>query len=145
MRYINDKGLAQIKVFEGFSPVPYADLAGKMTIGYGHLLREGEAWECISEAEAEVLLRSDLSKAECAVERLIRVNLHDNQFAALVSFCFNLGAGALQRSALRQKINREEHESVPQEMRRWVFAGGKRWPGLLRRREAEIRLYYDNI
>lgn len=141
MRYINNKGLELIKAFEGFSPIPYADVAGKMTIGYGHLMQPGEQWEYVSEHEAEALLRNDVRKAESAVERFFHAQLNDNQFAALVSFCFNVGAGALQRSTLRQKINREEHQCVPQELRRWVYSGGKRWPGLLLRREAEINLY----
>lgn len=141
MRHVNGAGLELIKRFEGFSPIPYADVAGKMTVGYGHLIRHGERWECISEHQAEALLRRDLVMAERAVERFITCPLGDDPFAALVSFTFNMGVGALQRSTLRQKINRGEHEDVPQELRRWVWAGGKRWSGLLRRREAEIALY----
>ena len=60
---------------------------------------------------------------------------------ALGSFAFNLGAGALQRSTLRRKVNREEHDAVPVEFRRWVWAGGRNLKGLIRRREAEAELY----
>ena len=60
---------------------------------------------------------------------------------ALCSFAFNLGAGALQRSTLRRKVNREEHAAVPHEFRRWVWAGGRKLKGLIRRREAEAVLY----
>lgn len=141
MRRVNEAGLELIKRFEGFSPVPYADVAGKMTIGYGHLIRPGEQWERLDKAQAEDMLRRDVGVAERAVERFIRLPLEDNPFAALVSFTFNMGAGALQRSTLRQKINRGEDGDVPQELRRWVWAGGKRWSGLLHRREAEIALY----
>ena len=59
--------------------------------------------------------------AENSVLRLIRVPLTDGQFDALVSFPFNLGGGALQRSTLRRKINREEHEEVPKELMRWGY------------------------
>ena len=62
-------------------------------------------------------------------------------FDALVSFAFNLGAGALQRSTLRRKVNREEHAAVPAEFRRWIWAGGRRLNGLVWRREAEAVLY----
>ena len=75
--------------------------------------------------------------AERAVLRLIRVRLADDQFDALVSFTFNLGAGALQRSTLRRKVNREEHGEVPPEFMRWVWAGGRKLKGLIRRRAAE--------
>ena len=63
-------------------------------------------------------------------------------FDALGSFTFNLGTGALQRSTLRRKVNREEHDAVPAEFRRWVWAGGRRLKGLIRRREAEAALYF---
>ena len=92
-------------------------------------------------AAAEELLRRDVESAERAVVRLIRVPLEDGQFDALGSFAFNLGAGALQRSTLRRKVNRGEHGAVPAEFRRWVFAGGRRLKGLVRRREAEAALY----
>lgn len=73
--------------------------------------------------------------------RLIKVPLTDGQFDALVSFTFNLGSGALQRSTLRRKVNREEHADVPREFLRWVWAGGKKLKGLIKRREAEIVRY----
>ena len=81
--------------------------------------------------------------AERAVLPLIRVPLEDGRFDALCSFTFNLGAGALQRSTLRRKVNREEHGAVPAEFRRWVFAGGRKLKGLMRRREAEAGLYAE--
>lgn len=142
MRQICEEGLALIKRFEGFSAEPYADVAGKMTVGYGHLLRDEEQQTTLTKAQAGELLRQDLVVAERAVQRFITVELTDFQFAALVSFTFNLGAGALQRSTLRQVVNRDEHMRVAYELRRWVWAGGKKWLGLLRRREAEICLYY---
>jgi lysozyme len=58
-----------------------------------------------------------------------------------VSFTFNLGAGALQRSTLRRKVNREEHADVPAELSKWVWAGGKKLKGLVRRRSAESHFY----
>ena len=90
----------------------------------------------IDEATAEELLRRDVETAERAVLPLIRVPLEDGRFDALGSFAFNLGAGALQRSTLRRKVNREEHAAVPHEFRRWVWAGGRRLKGLVRRRPA---------
>ena len=72
---------------------------------------------------------------------LIRVPPEDGRFDALSSFAFNLGAGALQRSTLRRKVNREEHDAVPAEFRRWVWAGGRKLAGLVRRRRAEAICY----
>ena len=95
----------------------------------------------ISEPAAQALLAKDVWSAERAVLRLITVPLTDGQFDALVSFTFNLGGGALQRSTLRRKINREEHTDVPPEFLRWVWAGGRKLKGLVRRRKAEATLY----
>ena len=95
----------------------------------------------IDEAQAEELLRQDAQIAERAVLRLINVPLTDGQFDALVSFTYNLGGGALQRSTLRRKINREAHAEVPEQFMRWVWAGGRKLKGLVRRRKAEVTLY----
>jgi lysozyme len=144
MRHITEDGLDLIKRFEGFRPTVYACPAGWPTIGYGHVVRESERERFsagIDERAAEELLRRDVETAEKAVLRLIHVPLSDGQFSALVSFVFNLGAGALQRSTLRRKINRGEHETVPAEFRRWVWAGGRKLKGLMRRREAEAVLF----
>ena len=144
MRHVTDEGLALVKRFEGFAPEIYVCPGGWPTIGYGHLVRDGEQdgyADGIDEATAEELLRRDVAVAERAVLRLIRVPLEDGQFDALTSFAFNLGAGALQRSTLRRKVNRGEHDAVPVEFRRWVWAGGRKLKGLIRRREAEAELY----
>jgi len=144
MRHVSQQGLALIKRFEGFSPTIYLDAAGLPTIGYGHLLRPGEAEmfaRGISEEAGIALLIKDVQKAEQAVLRLVHVPLSEGQFDALVSFTFNLGSGALQRSTLRRKVNREEHADVPPEFMRWVWAGGKKLKGLVRRRAAEAALY----
>lgn len=65
----------------------------------------------------------------------------DGQFDALVSFTFNLGAGALPRSTLRRKVNRGEHEGIPAELMKWVWATGRKLPGLVRRKRAEVLAY----
>jgi len=72
------------------------------------------------------------------VLRLIRVLLTDGKFDVLVSFTFNLRAGALQISTLRRKVNREEHAVVPHEILKWAWAAGQKLPGLVARREAEV-------
>ena len=144
MRHLTDEGLALIKRFEGFAPEIYICPGGWPTIGYGHVVRDHERErfaDGIDEATAEDLLRRDVETAERAVLRLIRVPLEAGRFDALGSFAFNLGAGALQRSTLRRKVNREEHGAVPHEFRRWVWAGGRKLKGLMRRREAEAGLY----
>ncbi len=141
MRHITQDGLDMIKRFEGFSPTVYICPAGYPTIGYGHLIQRGEYFDSITEEQAEDLLRLDVKVAEQAVLRLINVPISDGQFDALVSFTYNLGAGALQRSTLRRKVNREAHEEVPAQLVRWVWAGGRKLPGLVVRRSTETLKY----
>ena len=142
MRNITQNGLDLIKRFEGLSRIVYFCPAGYPTIGYGHVVKDDEDFSAgIDEAQAEELLRQDAQIAERAVLRLINVPLTDGQFDALVSFTYNLGGGALQRSTLRRKINREEHADVPEQFMRWVWAGGRKLKGLVRRREAEAIIY----
>lgn len=137
------QGVALIQRYEGFSPVIYRCPAGVPTIGYGHAVRAGEGFppQGITRARAQEILEQDVQRTAQAVSRLITVPLTQHQVDALVSFTFNLGAGALQRSSLRRKINRCEHVDVPAEFLKWVWVGGRKSPGLLRRRTEESFLY----
>ncbi len=142
MRNITEDGLRLIRRFEGFSAMPYLCPAGYLTVGYGHVVKNPDAFrQPITEDEATGILTVDVETAERAVLRLISAPLTDGQFDALVSFTFNLGAGALQRSTLRRKVNREDHEDAAAEFLRWVWAGGRKLSGLIRRRQAEAALY----
>ena len=142
MRQISDDGLALIRRCESFQPQRYLCPAGWWTIGYGHVIRKGEDFSAgIDEDRASHLLADDLAAAERAVLRLISVPLSDGQFAAMVSFTFNLGAGALQRSTLRLKLNRGEYDAVPAEFLKWVWGGGRKLKGLVVRRRTEAMLF----
>lgn len=135
----SEKGVAMIKGFEGFSSIPYLCPAGVWTQGYGHAIGVTRDSPIINRSEAESLLLHDLEKFENAVSKLIYVPLKQGQFDALISFVYNLGSGCLQRSTLRQKINRGD--DPVSEFHKWVYAGGRKIPGLIRRRAAEARLY----
>lgn len=144
MRTTSQEGLELIMRYEGFVSKPYLCPANYWTVGYGHLILPHEMgkWDNgISKAEAERLLVKDVGIAERAVLRFINVPLTDGQFAALVSFTFNLGGGALQRSTMRRKLNRGEYMAAANELRKWVWAGGRRLRGLVLRRAAEKELF----
>lgn len=146
MRHITQQGLNLICKFEGFSPIIYKCPAGYPTIGYGHLITEAnkeQFLDGVDELEALDLLRVDVAHAERAVSRLITAPLTNNQFDALVSFTFNLGAAALQRSTLRRKINRGDEEGIPAEFSKWVWANGRKLTGLIKRRAAEASLFIN--
>lgn len=120
-RTINKRGLVLVKRFEGFYSEAYLCPAGVWTIGYGHTrgVRRGQT---VAEKEAEAMLQQDLAEAAQDVERLIAVPMTDNQFAALVSFVFNVGVGNFQASTLRRKLNIGNYEEIPFELNRWVKA-----------------------
>jgi lysozyme len=137
-------GVALITRFEGFSRHIYLCPAGYPTIGYGHVVLEHEKerfLDGVDELEALDLLQADLPRFEASVKRLVQVSLTQRQFDALVSFCYNLGGGALQRSTLRQKLNRGEYEEAAEEFGKWVFAGGRKLKGLVIRRAFERALF----
>jgi len=138
---ISQTGIDLIKDFEGFRSEPYRCSANVPTIGFGATLGITMESAPITLAEGEALLKRDLVRFERAVHRLCPVPLTQGQYDALVSFSFNLGSGALQSSTLRRKINREVYIAAADEFPRWVFAGGRRLAGLIRRREAERALF----
>lgn len=140
-RRINAEGLALIKQWEGCKLTAYKDVAGVLTIGYGSTGPHVKPGMKITQAEAERLLLNDLDRFERAVERLVAVPLTDGQFAALVSFAFNVGEAAFAKSTLLRKLNAGDYEAVPSELARWVNAGGRRVQGLVNRRAAEAGLW----
>jgi len=139
-RHINEAGLALIKEFEGLHLTPYQCPSRVWTIGYGHT-RTVRPGMVITSGQAEQLLQEDLRSAELGVTRLVQVPLSDNQFAALVSFVFNVGIGNLERSTLLRLLNRGWYEQVPAQLTRWNKAHGETLGGLARRRAAEARLW----
>lgn len=139
-RVINTAGLNLIKEFEGFEAHAYLDTGGVWTCGYGHTRGVTKDTSCTPE-QAEDWLEADLDSAERDVERLVKVPLTDNQFGALVSFVFNLGATAFGKSTLLRELNSGNYEAVPTQLKFWVFDNGKRIEGLARRRKAEAALW----
>ena len=148
MRHINEHGIEMVKSFEGLALKPYLCPANVWTVGYGATRSSTGGpidpdMEPISETEAEALLVRDLESSEGWVRRLIKTALTENQFSALTSFTFNVGAGALQRSTLRMKLNRGEYQGAADEFPKWRMAGGRILAGLVRRRVAERALFLD--
>lgn len=129
----NQAGLQLIESFEGLRLQSYQDSVGVWTIGYGHTLGVHQG-QTITQQQAEAFLQQDLSVAEGAVNSLGQT-FTDNQFAALVSFTFNLGAGNLKT------LFKNGLAAVPDRILLFDHAGGRQLPGLTRRRQAERALY----
>jgi lysozyme len=137
------------KRFEGFHRVPkndpgrahpYVCPAGYWTIGYGHFCDPRHP--PITEAVADRYLADDLRIALTATLRYCPVlaTEPESRLAAIVDFTFNLGAGRLQTSTLRRRVNQRDWTAATNELRRWIYGGGKVLPGLVARREAEARI-----
>ncbi len=137
---INSEGVNLIKSFEGMELEAYLDAVDVWTIGYGHT-KTAEPGMHITEAQAEELLRQDLEEFEEAVTEAVQVSINSNQFSALVSFCFNLGAGSLFESTLLRLLNQGDFQGAADQFPRWNKAGSQVLEGLTRRRKAERALF----
>lgn len=150
MREIPAQAIAIAKQFEGFerrvkrgveiTAIPYVCPAGFWTIGFGHLCDKSHP--PITEAEGEAYLAQDMATALAQTLRLCPALAAgpDSRLAAIVDFTFNLGAGRLAASTLRRRLNQQDWVGAAGELRKWIWGGGRKLPGLILRREAEVRL-----
>ena len=137
-----------IKQFEGFRPEAYQDSVGVWTIGYGTTRINGQPVTqgmTITKDQALQLVKQEVNKLWSRIESITKVNLNDNQMNALVDFAYNLGFNALKTSTLMKYVNESQFDKAADEFDRWVFAGGKVLPGLVKRREAERQLFLQNV
>lgn len=149
---ISKHGIAFIKTFEELRLEAYDDGGGVWTIGYGHTGPYVKKADRITAAQAEVFLRSDLTEAETAVNALVKVPLTQDQYDALVSFTFNVGADmdadsqaeGLGDSTLLKLLNAGDYVGACAEFARWHRDGGKRLKGLLRRRVREMMIWLES-
>ena len=141
---ISEEGKALIKKFEGCKLDSYRCSANVATIGYGHTKGVSDGDSCTKD-EADQMLAEDLEEFEGYVDKLVTVDLEQNQFDALVAWTFNLGPTNLKSSTMLRVLNEGKHENVPSEMKRWNKAGGETLEGLIRRREAESLLWENKL
>lgn len=144
-------GLDIIKEFEGFRSKPYLCPANVWTIGYGTTVypngvRVSKNDAQITKEQADELLKSDVVKFAKKVESFTRDDINQNQFDALVSFSYNLGYEALRKSTLLKKVNVDPNDTkITNEFNKWVYAGGRKLNGLIRRRKKESELYFKKL
>ena len=142
----SDACLKIIKEFEGFRSKPYRCPADVPTIGFGSTRYEGGKAVSMSDPEITVargldLLRLTLPEYEGTINRLVTVPLKQCQFDALVSLTYNIGARNFGASTLLRKLNEGNYDAPVFEFGKWTRGGGVILPGLVRRREAEAKLF----
>ena len=134
-----------IKKWEGFEPEPYYCSADKLTIGFGHAIRQGELFYRITEEDAEALLKKDLQKASAVIKNLVTVPLHQEHFDALASFIYNIGGHSFKNSTMLRYLNNGKYVEAGAEFDRWVYVTQhgkkKRVNGLINRRNDEEELF----
>lgn len=143
-------GLQFIKQEEGLVLHAYPDPATgnePWTIGYGSTAYEDgrpiKKGDLITAERAEVMLQRDADIRAVAMGALIKSTLTQNQFDALLSFAYNCGMIALQKSRLLKKVNKNPQDpTIKNEFMRWVYAAGKVDDRLLKRRKREAGLYF---
>jgi len=147
---ISSKGLTIIKKYEGFRNNPYLCAAGTPTIGYGNTYYEdGTRVELtdspITLKDGEKLLKSIVKQFEEGVMKLVKVEIKQNQFDALVSLTYNIGLGAFSSSTLLKKLNNNpDDETISDEFKKWNKSNGVVLKGLKKRRNEEAFLYFIN-
>lgn len=145
---VNNAGIKLIKTFEGCLLNAYLDSVQVPTIGYGATFYEDgtkvKLGDRITQERANELLEWHIQEFAEGVSNLIKVDLNENQFSALVSFAFNLGVGNLSKSTLLKKVNdNPNNHMIRTEFLKWNKAGGKTLNGLTARRNAEAKLYFS--
>ena len=152
---ISEQGKQLLSEWEGFEAKVYKDAAGLATIGVGHLLTKQELEtgkilidgsaidfsDGLSQSQVIALLGQDLLRFEQAVTKNVTVDLNQNQFDALVAFCFNIGTSGFAKSTLLKELNQGNYDAIPIQLKRWVKAGGQTVAGLVNRRNHEIDLW----
>lgn len=168
MRRISTEGIEELKKMESVEPYVYTCQAGHQTIGVGHKITTQELatgimlidsyavrWiDGLTTEQIDGLMRADLAVAEWNVESCVTVPLTENQFAALVGLCFNIGVEAFKNSSVLRALNQGNYDLVPGFFRMWNKITVKEVQpdgsiarkkvvskGLVNRREAEIKLW----
>jgi len=138
MRRTSPTGLKIIIGWEKLRLKPYYCPAGKLTIGYGHVILPGEDFSRgITIETAQELLRNDVAIAETAVAKYVSVELPQLCYDALVSFCYNVGCDNFRTSTLLKFLNSGDYYNAALEFCKWNIAGGQKLQGLINRRAEE--------
>lgn len=129
--------MALIMGLEGNEYVPYQDVVGVWTVCYGHTGKDIVPGKNYTEDECKFLLDKDLKNVAWRVDKLITRPIPNETRGALYSFVYNVGSGAFSRSTMLVKLNKGDVAGTCDQLRRWTYAGGKQWKGLMNRREIE--------
>lgn len=122
---------------EGVRHQAYKDVVGVWTVCYGHAGKDIMLGKTYTEAECRSLLNKDLATVARQINPYIKADIPETTRGALYSFVYNVGAGNFKTSTLLRLINQGDTKGACDQLRRWTYAGGVEWKGLVTRREIE--------
>ena len=139
---LSNKGRQLLEGREGCKLYVYHDIRGLATIGYGHLIKAGEHFTTLTQAQADDLFKQDVGIYVDNLNSVLdpSVKLTQDQFDALVSFSFNIGIGGLNHSTALREVNAGILDGVGSAMMMWVKP-----TALISRREEEVEQFYSKI
>lgn len=146
---LNNKGIELMHQYEGLRLTSYLCPANKWTIGYGNTFYEDgkkvQPNQTITKARADELFKNIVNNSfSQPIRNLLKVELNENQFSALVCFAYNIGIGNLSKSTLLKKVNINPNDiSIKKEFLKWNKSGGRVLNGLTKRRQSESELYFS--
>lgn len=130
--------------FEGYREYAYRDAVGVPTIGYG-TTKGVKMGDTTTRQEAKEFVVRDASVMARQMQSVIKVPLYQHEWDSLVSLVYNIGIGNFKKSTLLKKLNRRDYSGACSQIKRWVYAGGKKLKGLERRRESEYQMCIGNV
>ncbi len=141
--FVSEQGIALIRQYEGFSATAYWCPAGKMTIGYGHVIGPDDEFAdgCITTEAALSLLEKDIGARAQAVFEALENDPTQNQFDAMVSLAYNIGVNAFVKSTLLRLYDSGDIDGAERQFAHWAYVNGQKLPGLENRRLAEAALF----
>jgi lysozyme len=138
-------GIATVMVsgkvgLEGREYTAYRDIVGVATVCDGHTGSDIVWGKRYTDKECDALTRRDIQRIAAQVDPHIKVPTTETQRAAIYSFAYNVGATATINSTLLKKLNARDYAGACAELKRWVYAGGQKWKGLVNRRDVEYQV-----
>lgn len=133
---ISAAAITSVAFFEGFRSQAYRDVTGVPTIGYGET-KGVKMGDTITPERALLQLQESAAEHAKAMAKCIKVPITQGEFDAYSSFTYNVGVGAFCRSTLNKKLNSGDYAGACKELLKWTQAGGKVYPGLVKRRQEE--------
>lgn len=149
MKFTSPQGLEFIKDYEKLHTTAYIDAVGVPTIGWGSTMFPNKktvgSGDVITEWEADRMLVHYVTGIDAELSNIVTTPLTQNEFDALSSFVYNVGLSGFKKSTMLKLLNQGDKQGAAQQFSRWVYGGGKKLPGLVKRRNQEAAMFVKGV